>query len=343
MTSPNKSNSQKVPDAFDPASCTGLLESIISRIRAARRVQVIGHVRPDGDCVGSMLAMHHLLDHWNIDHRMAANKVTCNGYALLEGFDRIAETVDADFHPDLNVFIDCASLERGLEGWQATAPIINNHQHSSNTRYGEINWIQPHCAAVGEMLFHLINQAGMPITPAVADNLLLSITTDTGSFKFSNTGPAQHRIAANLIEAGASVEAVTRMAFGSQHPGGVQLAGHVMSTMRLECNGKLVWSEILQETYKQFGGEDKAPENLVDVLRSILGVELSLLFHEIHDGSLRLNLRSNGRINVSKLAHRWGGGGHPCASGLTIHNANYETDRDSILKAIIEEVDQNLG
>lgn len=342
MTKADKPN-PTVATAFDVASAADLLDKILTRLRAARRVQVIGHVRPDGDCVGSMLTMHQLLTRWGIAHRMAAEKIACDGYAILEGFDQITETADASFKPDLIVFVDCASFERGLGGWQATAPIINIDHHTSNTLYGEINWIEPRCASVGEMLFHLITHASEPITPALADNMLLSLTTDTGSFKFSNTGPAQHRVAAQLIEAGASVEAVTRMAYGSQHPSGVQLAGHVMSTMHLECNGKLVWGEIKKETYQQFGGEDKAPENLVDALRSILGVELSLLFHEIKDGSLRLNLRSNGRINVSKLAHRWGGGGHPCASGLTVHDADYTVDRDRILAEIIEEVDRTLS
>lgn len=343
MNSPENKPLPEAPAALDPAARAALLDRVVARIRQARRVQIAGHVRPDGDCVGSMLAVHHLLDHWGIDHRIAAEKTADNGYAVLEGFNRIAETADPDFTPDLYVFVDCASLERGPSGLQPVAPIVNIDHHGSNTRYGEINWIEPSCASVGEMLFYLFRHTGAPLTTQVADDLLLSITTDTGSFKFSNTGPLQHRIAADLIEAGASVEAVTRMAFGSQHPDGVQLAGHVMSTLRQECGGKLVWSEILQETYRQFGGEDKAPENLVDVLRAIIGVELSLLFHETQDGSLRLNLRSNGRINVSKLAHRWGGGGHPCAAGLTLPNADYPLDRDRILKEIIIEVEQTLG
>ena len=329
--------------ALDPAARAALLDRIIARVRAAHRVQIIGHVRPDGDCVGSMLAVHHLLDHWGIEHRIAAEKTADNGYAVLEGFDRIAETADTDFAPDLNIYVDCASLERGPSGWQPTEPIVNIDHHGSNTRYGEINWIEPACASVGEMLYSLFRHAGAPLTTQVADDLLLSITTDTGSFKFSNTGPLQHRIAADLIEAGAAVEAIKRMAFGSQHPDGVQLAGLVMSTLHQECGGKLIWSEIRKETYRQFGGEDKVPENLVDVLRAIIGVELSLLFHEIKDGSLRRNLRSTGRINGSKLAHRWGGGGHPCAAGLTLPSADYLADRDRILKEIITEVEQTLG
>jgi phosphoesterase RecJ-like protein len=232
--------------------------------------------------------------------------------------------------------MDCANIERGLTHWTPPAPVINIDHHAGNRRYGEINWIDPSAAATGEMLFQLVEHARLTLTPPMAEALLVALTTDTGSFRFSNTGPRQHRIAARLIEAGASVQRVARVAFGSHPIEGVRLTGHVLSNVRLECAGQLAWSEIRQDEYQKCGGEKNAPENLADALRSIRGVKLSVLFHELENGVLRVNFRSTGEHDVGQFAARWGGGGHRAAAGLSLTGAQFERDRDLILQAAMD-------
>jgi phosphoesterase RecJ-like protein len=312
------------------------LDPILERLRAARAVQLIGHVRPDGDCIGSMLAMHHLLGQWGIARAMAAQEMPTNGYGALEGFDLIQHEPDPALNPDLVVYVDCATRDRGFSNWTPPAPIINIDHHGSNSRYGAINWVDPACAATGEMIFELVEHARASLTVPMAEALLVAITTDTGSFRFSNTGPRQHIVAARLIEAGASVERISRIVYGSHPAESAWLTGHVLSTMRLECGGQLAWSEIGQDVYQRHGGAGNAPENLADLLRGVRGVKVSLLFHEMDDGALRLNLRSNGDVDVGRIAALWGGGGHPCAAGVYLAHADYEKDRERLLQAVMQ-------
>jgi phosphoesterase RecJ-like protein len=313
-----------------------MLDRILDRIRGVQSIQVVGHVRPDGDCIGSLLGMHHMLDQLGIQHALAARAISPNGYTELADYDMIRGKPDESLNPDLYIYLDCASLERGIEGQDDDVPIINIDHHGSNTRYGEINWIEPDCAAVGEMLFYLASHAGLNITPVLAEALLVALTTDTGAFCFSNTHSIQHRIAACLIDAGASSERIYRMAYCSQSVEGVRLSGIVLSRLRLGCGGKLAWSEVRSRDYEQVGGEGNAPENLANSINTIRGVHVSLLFHEMDSDGLRLNLRSDGFLDVSRVAARWGGGGHSCAAGLQVRTDQYEKTRDEILNETVE-------
>ncbi len=312
-----------------------ILDRILDRVHEADSIQLIGHQRPDGDCVGSLLAMHYMLDQLDIRHALASQSIPPSGYTELADYGLIREQPDELLKPKLVVYLDCANLKRGIEGWEPSAPIINIDHHGSNTRYGEINWVEPECAAVGEMLFYLADHGRFTMTHQLAEALLVALTTDTGAFCFSNTNSIQHRIAARLIEAGASSEHVYRMAYCSQEVESVRLSGKVLSRVRLECGGQLAWSEVRHQDYEVSGGEKSAPENLANTLNTIRGVCVSLLFHELGSDGLRLNLRSDGSIDVSMLAARWGGGGHDCAAGLQIRIKNYEEAREEILSEVL--------
>lgn len=315
-----------------------LLDRIVERLRDARAVQLIGHVRPDGDCIGSLLAMHHLLDGWGVPNAIAVHKNSQQGYAELADYDRIGDRPDDSLNPQLVVYLDCASQERGFEDWTPPAPIVNIDHHVGNTRYGEINWIEPRCAATGEMLYRLARHAGATLTRPIAEALFVALSTDTGSFRFSNTGHAQLRIAADLVAAGADPRRIAKIAYGGQRVESIRLLGHIMSTLHMECEDALAWSEVRQATYKSMGGEDVLPENAANALCTIQGVQVAALFHEMADGNMRINLRSNGPLDVQKLASRWGGGGHPAAAGLTHPIKDYEKDRDEILCVIRSEI-----
>jgi phosphoesterase RecJ-like protein len=318
-----------------------LFDQLLEQIRTARAVQVVGHVRPDGDCIGALLAMHHLLDFMGKPHALAAEKIPLSGYSAMTDFSLLRESADPALNPDLVIFVDTASFVRTLTGWQCPAPSIVIDHHGTNPRFGTWNWIEPRCSATCEMLFLLCAHARIPFTADLADALLVGLTTDTGGFRFSNTGPLQHHIAAELIAAGASVPNVSRMAYASCAPEGIRLTGHVMHSMELLADGQLAWAEILQPVYAACGGEANAPENLADTLRSVRGVRVGLLFHEIDATTLRANFRSDGSIDVSRIAQEFGGGGHPAASGLTLTTQDYTADRDRVLNRVLAELNAN--
>ncbi len=315
-----------------------LLQELTVRLCRPSAVQVIGHVRPDGDCIGALLGMHHILNHFGKVHALAAEKIPVSGYAAMPGFELVREQADPALNPDLIVYVDSATKERTLANWTSAAPSIVIDHHVTNTHYGTLNWIEPRCAATCEMLLLFCMHARVPLTPALAEALLVGITTDTGGFRFSNTGPLQHQIAALLLEAGASVEKVSRMAWSSCAPEGIRLTGHVMHSMQLLAGGALAWAEIREPIYAACGGEAMAPENLGDVLRNVRGVRVGVLFHEIDKTTMRVNFRSDGSLDVSRIAAEFGGGGHPAAAGLTLQTKDYSADRDRILARVLDAV-----
>lgn len=315
-----------------PEGAADHIDAIFARIRQAQAIQLIGHLRPDGDCFGSLVTMHGILQALEIEHRVAAARHPMhNPYLALEGFDCVEQTLDASFQPDLLLYLDTATQERGFEELPWQAPAINIDHHGSNTRYGALNWIEPKCAAVGEMLFHFIRHTAVPCTPWMADAMLVALSTDTGSFRFGNTGPEQLRVAAALLECGAKMDRISNVAYDSRHPEGVRITARVMEHLALECDGKLAWSQLRQSELETLGGEGAMPENLANELRSLAGVEMAILFTETTEGAMRLNLRSEGGVDVSAFAGRFGGGGHPCAAGATIPADNFDAERDRVL------------
>lgn len=309
----------------------GVPAAITEAIGRARRVQIIGHVRPDGDCIGSMLALQHMLRGMTRETAMAAPEIPFSGYVELPDFDRIAERPDPAFAPDLVVAVDCANLERSAALDGIAAPLINIDHHGTNARFGAVNWVEPDRAATGEMIYILARHLGRPITPEIADALFIAISTDTGSFRYANTGPEQLRIASELVHAGAQPARLSRIAYNSLAPEGVRLMGLVLAGMRLECGGRLAWAEITAEDYATAGGHAYAPENLPSCLMQVRGVEVGALFHEMGAGVLRVNLRAQNGLDVSRLAARWGGGGHHAAAGCSKDGVDYVPTRDAML------------
>lgn len=311
------------------------IDRIVEFLRGARSVQVIGHLHPDGDCIGSVMALHHILQGWEVRHALAIEGPLPRTFAGLPDLELIQGHPDPELNPELAVYLDCATLERSLKAWRPTCPIINIDHHAGNTAYGRLNWIQPECAATGEMLYYLALRARVELTEPMADALLLALTTDTGAYRYSNAGWPQHVIAADLVRSGGSVDRVMRIAYANQPLESLQLTGYVLGQLRVVAGGQLAWSQVRAETLRRHGGDDNLPEDLASQLRMIQGVRVSALFRETEAGGLRLNLRSDGSYDVSRLARRWGGGGHPGAAGLHLAAGDFEAQRDQILEDLL--------
>lgn len=319
-----------------PLSASPTINQIIQRMRSATRAQVVGHMRPDGDCLGSLLGVHHILNYFKVEHALAAGDFTIGGYDLIPGYDLLEPVPRAGFNPDLTIFVDCADIKRAYKDWRPSGPTISIDHHAGNTLFAEINWVDPDCAAVGEMLFILARQAGVPLNPDFANALFLAIMTDTGAFRFSNVRPRHYEIAAELMRAGASATLTSRAAYESRTRESVEMMGMIFSSLNYECGGQLVWGELREDAIKRLGGPGQLPENLASELRTIRGVEAALLFLDLGKGLMRVNLRSHGHVDVSKVAARFGGGGHPPAAGITIENADYEKKRSEVIKLACE-------
>ncbi len=311
-----------------------LLDGIMTRIRAARRVQVIGHIRPDGDCIGSLLGFHHVLEHCGVPHALAAEELMYPGYVIMPGYSLIEASPRSGFDADTTVFLDCGDRKRAFPDWKASGWVINIDHHASNTRFGDLNWVDPKCAAACEMLFHLAAHARIPLNPEFADALLLGILTDTGSLRYSNVRPDHYEMCGQLLRAGADVTLIAKAAYESRSPESVRLGAGIMASLNYLCGGRLVWGEARKTLLDGAGGTKNMPENLVGEMRGIEGVRVSLLFIETPKEGLRVSLRGDGLVNLSLLAQEFGGGGHPNASGATVEKGNYESLRDQIINRV---------
>ncbi len=318
------------------------LEQIVEKLRTAKRAQVLGHERPDGDCIGSLLGMHEVLEHFGIENALAASDQVYSGYRAIPNYDLVETQPRADFNADLTIFVDCADRKRAFPDWSTTGFVINIDHHGSNPCYGGINWVDPGCAAVGEMIFYLASYANVPLSANLANALLLAIVTDTGSLHYSNVRAEHFDICAELVRAGASPTLIARAAYESKSPMGVKLGATILSHADFRCDGHLAWSEARQAVLNILGGSKSMPENLVAEIRGIEGVDIAVLFTETAGGGIRVSFRGDGLLNLGKFAEQFGGGGHPNAAGISIKDGDYLKLRDRVLTAIESAVEAAL-
>lgn len=326
----------------DPET-SATMDRIMERIRRASRVQVLGHLRPDGDCIGSLLGMHHILSTLGIEHAMAAENQIYSGYAIIPGYELISTEPRAGLSPDLTIFLDCGDRARAFPDHNPGGDVINIDHHSSNVGYGDINWVDAGRASVGEMIYTLSAHAEIALTPDCANALLLAIMTDTGCFRYSSVRPEHLEICAELIRAGGDVTLVSKAAYESRSRTAVRVESHVLAGLRYEADGALAWGEATRELLDEVGGPAHLPEGMVSSIRSIDGVRVAIFFIQPDEPGIRMSFRGDGLVNVSALAGEFGGGGHPNAAGCTIREGNYTELRDRIVARTVERITEELS
>lgn len=299
-------------------------------LAGARRILLFLHVSPDGDSIGSSLAVCRAL-------RVLGKEAWCVGvdpvpriYEFLPGTRELFlpwQQVEGEW--DLGVFLDCGDRHRVgaaeplLDRCRAT---LNIDHHASNSLYGDYNWIDYRAAAVGEMAYGLIRELGVPVDPEMAVCLYTALVTDTGSFRYESTTPETHRVAAALIEHGARPYQVTEAIYENESPERTRLLGLCLSTLQFHAGGRIATLRVSRSLLAQAGAAPEDVDGLVNYARSVTGVEVGLLFRETEDGHVRVNLRSRGQVNVAEIASGFGGGGHPRAAGCTLSGSLAEAE-----------------
>jgi bifunctional oligoribonuclease and PAP phosphatase NrnA len=312
---------------------------IFETLSNAKRVLICGHIRPDGDCLGSMTAMGLLL--------RALGKVVDYYYLgpVQSAFHDLApaaakETFPEGFEADVTLCLDSSGTNRFGEDFEPRGVVVNIDHHHDNSAYGDINWIGPQFAATGHMLVDFVEIAApQSWTPQIANALYLALATDTGGFRFSNTTAKVFDAASLLVSQGASPECVANAVWGSRSRESLNIEAAVLGSISFECQGRLAWAEERWKMIEENGGEINEPDNLSSAIRGIRGVEIAILFRETSEGHLRASLRSRGDIDVSAIAHQFGGGGHPAAAGLTIEEP-FDEARDKIVAAAVEAMEK---
>lgn len=310
-----------------------LTQKILEVIRKSETICVAGHVRPDGDCIGSQLALASALHDegkhvvcWNEDDMPAK-------LAFLDTL-KLMEKPKMGKHFDCVIATDCASFERLGKVGPAIADrdaFINIDHHESNTQYAEINWIDADEPSTGELIFRLIETAKWKMTPHIADCLFAAISTDTGSFQYSNTRPSTLHIAGQLVEEGADLAKICNEVYQSYPLSRVRLLRHMYNKFRLTHDNQIAYFWLKKADYSRTGAEPADSEGLIDHIRAMEPVVIACLFEEIEPELTRISLRSkDDKVDVNEVAKRFGGGGHPAAAGARVAGRPMSVQRQVI-------------
>lgn len=298
-----------------------IIDRIIAGIRESRTFCVVGHIRPDGDCVGSQLGLTLAL-------KAAGKKVQCwnedsvpQKYAFLDP-DALLQKPRRGQRFDCVIAADAASLERlgSVEPRIAERKLlINIDHHASNTRYGDLNWVSAREPSTGELVFRLLKIAKWPITRPIANCLFTAVSTDTGSFQYPTTRPGTFHAGAELVARGADLAKICDEVYQSFPLSRVRLLKHIYNHFHLTYQNKIAYFWLKKADFARAGSVGDDTEGLIDHIRAIEPVVVACVFEEINPGVTRLSLRSKSRkVNVSEIAAQFGGGGHAAAAGARI-------------------------
>ena len=298
-----------------------IIDRIIEEIGQHKTFCIVGHVRPDGDCVGSQLGLALALKDqgkkvtvWNEDGMPQK-------LAFLDP-DSLFEKPKRGQKFDCVIATDCASFERlGTVGAcvMDRKQFINIDHHASNTRYGHINWVSPREPSSGELIFRLLKAAKWPITKQIADCLFTAVSTDTGSFQYPTTRPGTFHAGAELVTRGADLANICNEVYQSYPLSRARLLKHVYSKFRLAADDKIAYLWLKKKDFSRTGAESDDTEGLIDHIRDIEPVVVACVFEELEPELTRISLRSKSdKINVNEIAAQFGGGGHPAAAGARI-------------------------
>ena len=319
-------------NSSSPRVESGTDQNIQRLIRAANRVLVVSHIRPDGDAIGSLLAFGLSLKEAGKDVQMVLSDGLPANFRFLEGSREVANRASGPV--DLIISVDCSDLGRigpALSAYRE--PDINVDHHITNTNFARVNLVQPEAVATTEILARKLPAWGLAISAPVASALLTGLLTDTLGFRTSNMTPGAMRIAAELMDYGADLPALYNEALLRRTYEAVRLWAAGLA--QLERNGEMVWASLSLKDRREAGYPGRDDADLINVLSSIDDAKVSLIFVEQANGNTKVSWRAKPGIDVSQVALAFGGGGHPAAAGAEI-SGKMEEVRPMVLKSTRE-------
>jgi bifunctional oligoribonuclease and PAP phosphatase NrnA len=291
---------------------------IVDAIRARQRFVIVSHMRPDGDAVGSSLAMAFALRHLGKSARVVSRDQPPSPMLVFPGVSEIEITDRVDDPGDAVIVMECGDVDRtGVAGLDAGF-VINIDHHPGNTMYGALNWFDLSAAACGEMVFDLIRALEVPLTAPIATHIYIAILTDTGSFHYSNITPRTFDICRQCIEAGVNPPLVARSLFDNNNLGRLKLFGAVLSRMQLDASCRIATLFVDKQLARESGGTYEDTDGLINLPLTVKEILTVAFFKENGPGDWRVSMRSKGDIDINAIATEFGGGGHKNASGCSV-------------------------
>ncbi len=269
---------------------------------------ITSHIKPDGDGIGSVLALYHALRGLGKKAIVYNQDPVPEVYGFLPGSSLIRSELGAVEDFGALFILDCSDPDRiGVESerFKSIKYAINIDHHLTNGGFTDFSLLDPGASSTGELVFKLLKQLNVVMTPDIAINLYTAIITDTGSFRYSNTGSEALRIAGELVKAGVEPQYVAEKIYESTPLSKARLFAKALRTLKIACEGRIASITVLREIMEEAGAKSEHTENFVDYARSIEGIEVGILYTEIDDNYFKVSLRSKGRINVEVIARRF--------------------------------------
>jgi phosphoesterase RecJ-like protein len=321
-------------------------DEILEELRASEKLLLTTHENPDGDALGSLLAMHLILRQLGKDSVMF---LSANNFPLPHEYRHMAlgellREPPADVDDRTVLFLDCGNIDRMPVDFLQHAGVhrLNIDHHHDNTRFGSANLVVPDASSTAEIVYGLAKQLGADITLPIAEALYIALVTDTGKFMFENTTPAAHHMAADLIEVGVSPQGVHQKLYEGLPFARVALLGRALCAVTRYDGGALTLTHLTQDDFREAKADESDSEGIVDHLRSIEDTAVAALVRELLDaakqGRRKVSLRStDGRVDVSRIARGLGGGGHRQAAGFTT-----DLPMDELVERVRQEIQEQL-
>ena len=318
-------------------------EEIIAAVQQYQRFIILSHIRPDGDAIGSTIALGSTLETMGKDVIYVNEDGVPESLAFLPGSDKVEQASGEVQDIEVAIAVDCANKPRLGENALKMATNaklwINIDHHKSNPGYGDLNYIDSDSPATGQILYQMITEQGLTLTDEARDSIYVAVSTDTGSFQYSGTTAATYEMAADLVKRGLNTGKINEQTYDSFPYRRVALTRELLNTLELSSSGEIADWQLLRKVKEDLDLQPDDSENLIDMIRAIDGVNVALFFEELMDDSIRVSIRSKmGSIDACEIAQVFGGGGHAKAAGIRMPGPISEAR-----KSVISEVTKHLS
>jgi len=297
-----------------------MLSEVVQLIETQRRFAITSHVRPDGDSLGSSLALMLMLEKLGKDVVVIMRDTVPKTYQEMPGAHRVQQIAQFD-RPgqyDAVFVVECSDIGRpGLPGLGEQFTVNIDH-HATTVRFGHINWIDSTASAVGEMIYNLCKATGVRVTPEIAECIYAALLTDTGSFHFPNTTDRTLKVASELVRLGANPARVSRAIYYSHPFSKLRLMGLALCSLTRDPSGRIACLVITEQMMAEARATEEDAEGIVTYPLSVADIDIVVSLKEVRPQIYRASIRSKDSVNVAKVAERFGGGGHRNAAGCTM-------------------------
>lgn len=292
------------------------------------------HINPDGDAIGSEIAMTEYLRRLGKEVFIINNSPTPNNYKFLDGKEEIIVYDEGQHHhiiasADVYIIVDISDWERLLKIGQiiknVPVPKICIDHHHINYTFADVDIIYVEASSTGELIYEFLTHVKYPIGGKTADALYTCILTDTGSFRFSNTSARTHQVASQLLKTGVNAKEIYHLVYEKNSRSKMALMAEALRNLQYECGGRLAWFVLTKEMFESCQASHSDTEGFPEIPRTIDGVDVSLMFTELDTEKVKVSLRSKGQIVINHIAEKFGGGGHHYAAGALVNKNLNET------------------